>query len=278
MAPTVSLLVTAHRPDPIRFADALDGACGQRDVETEVVVVVDGSLGEGAEAVVEERTHDLTVLRPGRVGRAAALNRGIDLATGEYVAIQDADDRSHADRSHHQALLLADRDDLSLVAGGAQRRYGPPMPIDWTLGDEADVHRVGDRLYVRNPLVHSAVLFRRADVLALGGYDETRQRLVDYDLYLRLAGTGHGLGRTDQPVVAKYMHDDQAFEGDRRHRSWRQGPYRLALHHGRSLPWPRRLATAAGATAWVPARFARTALGQLRVRTARRTRDGRRCW
>jgi hypothetical protein len=71
---------------------------------------------------------------------------------------------------------------------------------------------MGDLVYY-NPLSHSSMLFRREWLAAVSGYDASRSALFDWDLYVRLAARGAGIGKLAVPLVAKRVHTDQFFEG-----------------------------------------------------------------
>ena len=59
-----------------------------------------------------------TRCNPGRIGRAAALNLGLQKAKCDYVAILDADDEAYPDRLFKQKEIL-DNSQVSLVASNA---------------------------------------------------------------------------------------------------------------------------------------------------------------
>src|SRR5262245_51533193 len=95
--PAVSVVITTHRSPPSLLDAAVRSVLQQTMDELELVVVVDEELGDpdgslGPELEVDDR---VVVVRPGRVGRARALNLGVERARSDLVAVQDADDESH---------------------------------------------------------------------------------------------------------------------------------------------------------------------------------------
>jgi hypothetical protein len=52
---------------------------------------------------------------------------------------------------------------------------------------------------------------RKAAVLKLGGYDEERRVVFDWDLWVRCAAAGLRLGRIRLPLVAQRVHADQSY-------------------------------------------------------------------
>ena len=241
--PAASIVVTTYATPPCLLEISLESLLEQTLTDIEVIVVVDGELSDSSEAylagvaAVDPR---LVILRPGRVGRARALNVGMTAARSEIVGIQDADDASHPQRLEVQLDLFARVPRLSLLGAAAVITTDLGARADWELPVVPPSVRVLGRALLRsNPIVHSSVLARRPALDRIGGYDECRSAQFDYDLTLRLAGDGAVLGVCDLPLVLHRRHPDQFFEGQApMRRSW--GSYRLQMSHIGALPQPMR--------------------------------------
>lgn len=73
---------------------ALDNIANQSVPVDEIIVVDDGSNDDTAEKVQQwSDTAPVTLVRQKNSGPSAARNRGIDQATGDWIAFLDADDR-----------------------------------------------------------------------------------------------------------------------------------------------------------------------------------------
>jgi glycosyltransferase involved in cell wall biosynthesis len=138
------------------------------------------------------------------LGIVAALNHGLGLCRGEYVARMDADDIMHRDRLRLQALAL-DRAP-SLAGVGCHVRIFPRHQLlagrreyeHWlnSLGNARDVLRDA---WVECPLAHPSLMLRRT---LWGRYPYREQGWPeDYDLVLRLLGDGHSLGVVPQRLL-----------------------------------------------------------------------------
>lgn len=265
-SPRVSVVTTTYRTPPSLLSLAVDSVLAQTFDDLELVVVADGPLEEvTARALDELDDGRVVVVQPGRVGRARALNIGIEHARGALIAIQDADDASHAERIDRQVAALDRRPDVDLVGAAVHRRPGMAT-ADWSLPASAsDVEVLDRKLLVGNPLVHSSVMARRDSIEAVGGYAVDRRYQFDHDLYLRMRDAGMGLGRLRDPLVMKRVHDDQVFESSslvpRLSSAWR-----LQVEHARREPVPGRYLLMGAASVRFGARVVRGSVRRMRTR------------
>lgn len=121
------------------------------------------------------------------IGIARVLNRGLEMALGQYVARMDADDVSLPSRLLRQAEVLDNDARIDLVATNIQYIdssgcvISPPcLPSSVS---PAMTHWL---LYWENPIPHPSVMFRARVVKAWGGYSATQEVGEDYELWLRL--------------------------------------------------------------------------------------------
>src|SRR5437879_4073189 len=94
IAPRISIVLPVRNGQPFIRA-ALDSLYRQTFGDFEIVVIDDGSTDGTRDLLRAERDPRLRVVINEGCGLGAALNLGLRLATGEYVARQDADDESH---------------------------------------------------------------------------------------------------------------------------------------------------------------------------------------
>ncbi|HZB70976.1 MAG TPA: glycosyltransferase family A protein, partial [Acidimicrobiales bacterium] len=92
----------------------------QRDVDLEVIVVVDGSSDGSADAVRALGDERISVLcLPDRVGVAAARNVGLGSARAPWVAFLDDDDLWAPDKLAAQLDVAAGDGTIGWVCGGS---------------------------------------------------------------------------------------------------------------------------------------------------------------
>lgn len=225
------------------FAISIDSILQQSLEDLELVLVFDGDQSDEGEDMVrsfQKADPRVIVLRPGRIGRGAALNLGLRHSRATLVGIQDADDASHVDRLATQLEVFRHNPNLSLLGTGARVSRGLTERADWHISSTRPrVHPVDMALLRTNPIIHSSVLARSKALARVGGYDARRVAQLDYDLLLRLRARGEIIGVCDRPLVLHRRHPGQTYEGmSPASRAW--SSYRLQASHVQTLaPLPR---------------------------------------
>ena len=183
--PRISLVIPAwNEAERLpRLLDSVDAARAACPAEVEVIVGDNGSTDATAEIA---RARGVRVVPVEKRCIAAARNGGASVAQGEWLAFVDADSILHP--QVFNALLKA-ADDPRTV-GGASRvtmerwslgialAFASMLPMVWLTGFDTGL-----------------VFWRRADHVALGGYDETRMIAEDVDMLVRLRRLGRARGQ-----------------------------------------------------------------------------------
>ena len=183
--PAVSVVIpTKDRPG--MAAAAVACAAAQTGVETEVIVVDDGSTEANARRLAELVGPGAAIVRHERsLGVSRARNAGVERAGAPWVAFLDDDDLWAPGKLAAQ-LAEAEATGAGLVYTGivrvdGERRfqgYDPPTP-------GAEVARA---LTTHNPIfTPSSVLVRTALVREAGGFDPRLSMMADWDLWLSLS-------------------------------------------------------------------------------------------
>lgn len=205
MTVDVSAVIATNRVDQY-FYEALDSLFTQRDVNLEVVLVLDGvdwPLSERAPFV----DNDLTVLAlETHHGTPTALNKGIEVARNDLILRLDADDIAVPDRAALQARFLGEHPHV--VAVGARAALIDAAGNHLGSSTQAPPGPLNRLLLRRNPIVHSTLMMRKSAWRAAGGYDPRCLRMQDYELYLRLARIGE-LRTLNQTLSLYRVHTEQ---------------------------------------------------------------------
>jgi glycosyltransferase involved in cell wall biosynthesis len=197
--PEISVVMTFHNA-ALTLDEAIQSVLGQEAVDFELLLVDDGSSDSSVEVTRRYTDPRLRLLQPGRVGRATALNLGLAKARAGLVAILDADDRAAPFRLRDQVAFLRQHPEVTLVAGNAAliNRGGERL-------GQTDIgcshERLVATLFALNPFAHSTVAYRRANALAVGGYNTRCEKSIDFNFYLALLADGARFGGMPQQII-----------------------------------------------------------------------------
>ena len=106
-APRVSFLMAAYDGE-MYLDEAIQSVLNQTFTDFEFIVINDGSIDETSQIIERYRRLDGRIRayeQPNR-GLVVALNRGLELARGEYIARMDADDISVTERIATQVAFM----------------------------------------------------------------------------------------------------------------------------------------------------------------------------
>jgi GT2 family glycosyltransferase len=185
--PRVSVVLPVYDGEPF-LAEAMKSILAQTFRDFELIAIDDGSRDASGNILDCFAREDdrVTALHQPKAGMIAALNRGLALARGEFIARMDQDDVSHPERFARQVAFLDAHPEIAVVGcavtlvdeGGNRIR-----DADYPVTPEAVVAF----LERGAPLAHPAVMMRRDAVHAAGGYSAAYRHAEDYDLWLRIA-------------------------------------------------------------------------------------------
>ena len=154
----------------------------------ELIIINDGSSDDSAKIISTFNDPRIRVYHQENQGLAATLNRSINLAKGEYLARQDQDDLSLAQRLERQVSFLDAHPSCGMVGGWAEIWVGNVRSDRIHRHPTESSHLKYDLLF-DNPFVHSSVMLRKSVCETIGLYstDKARQPPEDYELWSRVA-------------------------------------------------------------------------------------------
>jgi len=182
-APRVTVLMGVYNGEAY-LAEAIRSILQQTLSDFEFLIVDDGST-DSSRQIVESFSDPRIrlIVRPNR-GLAASLREGIELARGEYVARQDADDVSLPSRLERQAALLDSDPEVGLVGTNYVHVDLEGRPVGatklFTHEDDLKVAQI-----VSNQFGHGSVMIRKRVLDVVGNFDPGVYT-EDYDLFARI--------------------------------------------------------------------------------------------
>ncbi|MFC3612446.1 glycosyltransferase family 2 protein [Lutimaribacter marinistellae] len=172
---------------------ALRGLLAQTHQNLEIIVVDDASTDDTFDTVSRLAEADPRIIplrQKENAGAYAARNRGLSVASGEYVTTHDADDWSHPQKIATQlAELAASPDLMGVITHWVRVRAPLTFTTNWRLSPS----------YLQ--WSHSSLLVRRQVMKRLGGWDEVRVS-ADMEFIWRVeAAFGQGSVRRILPDI-----------------------------------------------------------------------------
>jgi GT2 family glycosyltransferase len=186
--PLVSAIVPAFNAART-IRRAIDSILKQA-ADVQAIVCDDGST-DGTAAILREYGDRVVVVTQPNRGRGAARNACLARATGEFIALLDADDWWTPSMLEVQLAAAAAHPDAGLFYANAfvvnrDGRIYRAMNGEWHVGHSGWVFP----FLVRNNFVPlNTVVVRRATLEAVGPFDETLPRCQDLEWLLRVAAT-----------------------------------------------------------------------------------------
>ncbi|HLA78486.1 MAG TPA: glycosyltransferase family A protein [Vicinamibacteria bacterium] len=187
--PMVSVVVPAYNAERTVTA-AVSSALQQTVSSLEVVVVDDGSRDATLETA--RRIHDprVRVVSQENRGAAAARNRGILAATGEYVAFLDADDLWLPRKLARQLEVLSNHPACQACQCGAY--FVDDALSVLSVRPSRDTGRSLEEalLFENLPAFLSALIAKRSLLLEVGLFDVGLEILEEWDMAIKMARFG----------------------------------------------------------------------------------------
>ncbi len=159
---------------------------------TQLVLVKDGPVPENIDASIQKMQLALNdigieftvISKEVNAGLASALNTGLEYCKYEYVARMDSDDISLPSRFELEIPYIAGKPDISILGGGiTEFEDDERFPIQARIVPQKHDDIV-DMLRTRNGMNHMTVVFKKSDIVRLGGYSEDFGKLEDYKLWV----------------------------------------------------------------------------------------------
>jgi glycosyltransferase involved in cell wall biosynthesis len=137
---------------------AIDSILAQTLESFEFIILDDGSTDGSSELLQEYQSKDtrLRVYPCDHHGIVTALNKGLELAQGEFIARMDADDLSLPHRFEIQLAYLRQHPEVGVCGSWAQR-FGGDGGVIRSLADPRDVRA---ELLFQSPIIHPSAMLR----------------------------------------------------------------------------------------------------------------------
>ena len=199
------IIPTYNRADHIKKSvESVLAQTGQGELFDiiEVLVIDDGST-DNTDAVVTSIADERIRLYRMDVnsGAAAARNKGVDIAIGEWIAFQDSDDVWHEDKLKKQVEYLKSQPGCSMVSHPIRAYFEDGSDYVSAIAEGDDiVSLLAKRNYYGTP----TMLIKREAFNDIGGFDIELNALEDWEFALRFAAK-YQIGMVDEALIDSDM-------------------------------------------------------------------------
>jgi len=189
----------------------------------ELIVVDDGSSDGSPEIIERIASSDrrIVTLTREHAGLVAALQKGVAVSRGRYIARMDADDISLPRRLEAQVELL----DANPAVDVASCRVEFCSAVPFGTGTERYARWVNSLvspediardIFVESPIPHPSVMMRAEALERAGGYQDHGWP-EDYDLWLRMHLSGSRFAKVPETLLRWSVRDDSLCRTDKRY-------------------------------------------------------------
>lgn len=204
--PLISVIMPVRNGGPY-LEPAIQSILTQTLQDFELLIVDDASSDDTPHVLMALSAEDRRIRKitlHSSAGICGALNTGLEIASGYYIARMDADDLARPERLAVQVSYLQAHPALALC-GSQVRRFGEGIK-PFVYRGPADSTILRASLVFDNPLFHASVMLR-GDLLRQERwrYDEQYRHAEDYDLWSRIAES-YSIGQVPRVLLDYRVH------------------------------------------------------------------------
>lgn len=194
----VTCIIPVHNGE-LYLAQALSSIARQTYPAIEIVVVDDGSIDE-TRRIVEDFGHGVRYHYQSNAGPAAARNKGIALARGEYLAFLDADDVWLESKIDAQMGILLQDPAVDFCVCHLQNFWEPELAHE---AGQYKEHRLSAPIATYTSV---ALCARRSAFERVGLYNVDLPHGMDIDWFLRARRAGSNAFMLPDVLVHRRLH------------------------------------------------------------------------
>lgn len=215
-SPAVTVLMPVYNGEKY-LREAIESILGQTFTDFEFLIINDGSSDASVDIIGSYRDQRIRLVNNDKnLGLIAALNRGLELAAGKYLARMDCDDISLPERLARQVAYM-DSHQETAVCGTWFRKFGAGKDKLVRWHPTSPGIRCG--LLFDSMIAHPTVMLRQQFLKKHGlYYDPACRNAEDYALWIDVAEYGD-LANLDEVLLLYRVHSAQitqsAAEGQR---------------------------------------------------------------
>jgi alpha-1,3-rhamnosyltransferase len=216
--PLVSVIVPAYNHE-LYIEEALQSVIDQTYKNIELIIINDGSKDQTAviikEFITKNRKYNINFIDKENEGVCKTMNKGLEIANGEYIAFIASDDVWINIKVEQQVIFMENNKNIGMVSSDAFfLDFDRKTDIKWSeyKSDLTSYFINGiqncnmyDTLLVR-PLICAVTVMIRKDICKALNYFDEQLNAEDTDMWLRVARS-YPVGYIEIPLVYYRLHN-----------------------------------------------------------------------
>ncbi|WP_426415760.1 glycosyltransferase family 2 protein [Aestuariirhabdus sp. LZHN29] len=214
-SPLVSVIVACY--NHAQYIEAcLSSILRQTYPAIELIVIDDGSKDASVEVISAlAKQHNFYFEAQANIGLSATLNKGIEIAKGEYIITFGSDDIMMLDRIEKQVAHMQANPDLGLCGGNMLKinEHGTILSRQKVNGE--DRLNFEDVLLGRKEGTPAPTLFFRKEALEKAGGFHPEIKLEDLYIELKISSLGYPIGYMNDILAYYRVHPNNTYKNYR---------------------------------------------------------------
>lgn len=186
------------------LVEAIDSVLNQTLGDFEFLIINDGSTDNTEELIRSYTDPRIRLINQPNGGVSAALNTGLALARGTYIARFDGDDICYPSRLEKQYAFMQLHPEYIVIGSDADYMSEEGDFLFTYRNTGHSNEEIQERINVYCPFVHSSVFYRKAPVLETGGYEVNAHSFEDYFLWKHLIKKGKVCNFKDPLIKVRF--------------------------------------------------------------------------
>lgn len=176
----VSVLMSVYNTCEEFLREAIESILNQTYKDFEFLIINDGSKNNAEDVINSYDDSRIRYIKNEQnLGLIGSLNKGLELASGDYIARFDSDDKSRPERLEKQVKFMDENPQVGLL--GAQYQSFPKVRVSDGFTNNKDIKEA--MLINCNQFGHPTVMIRKSMLNGLK-YDKNALYVEDYKLWL----------------------------------------------------------------------------------------------
>lgn len=224
----VTVLMAEYNTKKEQLKQAIESILNQTYDNLEFIIIDDCSNEENIKLIESYEDNRIRLIRNGKnLGLAASLNKGIELATTNYIIRMDTDDIAKIDRIEKQVKFAENNPQYSIISGRAN--FFDDKGIYYTTPKRGEVNK--NDFIKGTPFVHPTMLLKKEDIEKIGGYPLYR-RCQDYAMAMSMYANGFK-GYIMDDILIDYRMDTDGYK--KKKFKYRMLESKIRFHYYRKL-------------------------------------------